>query len=107
VELPPQAIKDPEGVGKLAQVFFVASCQDKALEFALADPSNAEWDDSTAQRVLLSAGDSFYVPPGNWYRLENHSKVKNCRIHWIVIKPIQEPDRMVGSSVSDVTVEDQ
>jgi len=28
VELPPEAIKDAEGVGQFAQVFFVSDCQD-------------------------------------------------------------------------------
>lgn len=32
VSLPPQAIKDAEGVGKYAQVFFISECQDNALE---------------------------------------------------------------------------
>jgi hypothetical protein len=32
VELPPEAIKDAEGVGECAQVFVVAECQDGAIE---------------------------------------------------------------------------
>jgi len=44
-----------------------------------------------AQRQLLKKGDSFYVPPGNIYRLENHSEHKTCMIHWCIIKPLELP----------------
>ena len=40
----------------------------------LADPQEEEWRDEIAQRVLLRQGDFFFVPPGNIYRLENHSR---------------------------------
>ena len=40
VELPPGAIKDAEGVGECAQVFFITDCQDDALEIGVADPSD-------------------------------------------------------------------
>jgi len=68
VELPPHGIKDPECVGDCAQVFFVSECQDEALEFALADPKDEDWNEKLAQRLLLKNRDSFYVPPGNVYR---------------------------------------
>ena len=71
--MPPQAIKDAEGVGECAQVFFISECQNGALELGIADPKEPEWQDETAQRQLLNKGDSFFVPPGNIYRLENHS----------------------------------
>lgn len=100
MDLPPLAIKDPENVGPLAQIFFVSDCQPESVEFALANPEDDDWDDRTAQRVILSAGDSFYVPPGNMYRLENHSKVKTCKINWVIIKPMQEIEAVGGSSVS-------
>jgi hypothetical protein len=98
MDLPAQAIKDPENVGVLAQVFFVMDCQEGSLEFGLASPEEPEWNDRKAQRVLLSAGDSFYVPPGNVYRLENHSKVKEAKMTWMVIKPMQELDPTIASS---------
>ena len=41
----------------------------------IADPSEPEWNDATAQRQVLSAGDSFYIPPGNIYRLVKFSKI--------------------------------
>lgn len=44
----------------------MGSCQAGALEFGLADPVQDEWVDQTAQRLLLSPGDSFYVPPGRY-----------------------------------------
>lgn len=88
VELPPHGIKDPECVGDCAQVFFVAECQDEALEFALADPKDEDWNEKLAQRLLLKTRDSFYVPPGNVYRLENHSSTKSCVIYWTIIKAL-------------------
>ncbi len=98
VELPAGAIKDQEGVGECAQVFFVSECQDGALELGIADPAEPEWNDETAQRLLLKKGDTFFVPPGNIYRLENHSADRNCFIFWTIVKPI--PTNASNSSVS-------
>lgn len=89
VELPAGAIKDAEGVGECAQVFFVSECQDDGLELGIADPKVAEWSDKTAQRQLLKKGDSFYVPPGNIYRLENHSASRSAMLYWTIVKPIE------------------
>eukprot|EP01039_Chlorochromonas_danica_P007461 gene7461-8248_t len=104
LDLPPQGVKDAELVGKYAQIFFVSSGQEKALEFGLADPSTEDWDDQLAQRVLLSPGDSFYVPPGNMYRLQNHSVALAAQLFFVVVQPIEEPNEEVGSSVSGATV---
>ncbi len=92
VELPPQAIKDAEGVGECAQVFFISECQDGALELGIADPKEPEWHDETAQRQLLNKGDTFFVPPGNIYRLENHSQSTACTIFWTIVKPIESSE---------------
>ena len=92
IELPPDAIKDAEGVGRFTQVFFVSDCQDGALELGLADPAKDEWVDRSAQRVLLKKGDCFYVPPGNIYRLENHSTAKASKLFWMIVKPIAEEE---------------
>lgn len=102
VDLPPEAIKDAEGVGKYTQLFFVSDCQDGALELGLAHPDLDAWEDSTAQRMLLKKGDQFYVPPGNIYRLENHSTAKSAMLFWTIIKPIEQPlpeDEFEGGSV--------
>ena len=88
VELPPGSIKDAEGVGECTQVFFISDCQDESIEIGVASPDALEWDDKTAQRQLLKKGDSFYVPAGNIYRLENHSQSKSCFIYWTIIKPL-------------------
>ncbi len=88
VELPPGAIKDAEGVGDVTQVFFVSDCQDNAIELAIADPSQAEWNHEKAQRQLLKKGDSFFVPSGNVYRLENHSADRTCLIFWTIIRDL-------------------
>lgn len=68
VDLPPEAIKDEEGVGRYCQVFTVVDCQPSALELGVGDPRGDAWDANTAQRLLLMKGDSFYIPAGNIYR---------------------------------------
>ena len=68
LELPPEAIKDAEGVGELTQIYFVADCHDLGLELAISDPTKTDWNDESAQRQLLRKGDTFFVPPGNMYR---------------------------------------
>jgi len=89
VVLPAGAIKDAEGVGECSQVFFISDCQDESIELGIADPKEEEWNDEKAQRLVLSKGDSFFVPPGNIYRLENHSTVKDCTIFWTIVQPIK------------------
>ena len=88
VVLPPRGIKDAEGVGLCSQVFNVGDCQPNSVEFALADPSSqdGEFDPDTAQRYLLSKGDMFQIPPGNVYRIENHSRTDEARLFWTLIK---------------------
>ena len=80
LDLPPTGIKDAESVGLCGQVFNVASCQPKALEFAFSDPdeSDAQFLPETAQRFLLSPG---------VYRIENHSKTHECKLFWTIIHP--------------------
>ncbi|CAN0070139.1 unnamed protein product, partial [Phaeothamnion confervicola] len=85
--MPPRAIKDPEHVAMSTQLCWVQSCQDRALELAVAMPAgegeedgegvgadSARFDPQRAQRYLLSGGDHFMVPINNIYRLENHSR---------------------------------
>lgn len=87
--LPPKGIKDSESVGPCAQTFTVCHCQPKALEVAYADPDqgDGELEVETAQRFLLGPGDMFRVPPGNCYRLENHSEKTDCLLTWTIIRP--------------------
>ena len=88
VVLPPLGIKDAEGVGLCSQVFNVGDCQPNSVEFALADPNgqDGEFDPKTAQRYLLSKGDMFQIPPGNVYRIENHSKHDRATLFWTIVK---------------------
>ena len=88
VILPPRGIKDAEGVGMCSQVFFVSSAQSKALEVAIGAPQDTVFNDDTAQRFLLSAGDFFHVPPNNIYRLENHSGEDECKLFWTILRPM-------------------
>lgn len=87
--LAPTAIKDSESVGTFAQTFTVCTCQPKALEVAYGDPDQpgGALDPATAQRFLLSPGDLFRVPPGNSYRLENHSQRTDAVLTWTIIRP--------------------
>ncbi len=66
----------------------VVKLSSNSLEFALADPSSqdGEFDEKTAQRFLLSKGDMFQIPPGNVYRIENHSKTEDAKLFWTIIK---------------------
>jgi centromere protein C len=89
LKLPPKGIKDPESTGACSQVFTVCSCQPNSLEVAFGDPHEEEGSLSplTAQRFLLSSGDQFRIPPGNAYRLENHSSTTECMMAWTIIRP--------------------
>lgn len=94
LELPPTAIKDAEGVGMCSQVFFVVSCQPQSFEAAIAAPDEQPitFEADKAQRFLLSPGDQFFVPPGNVYRLQNHSDQHACKLFWTIIKPVEEDE---------------
>jgi centromere protein C len=91
--LPPRAIKDPECVGACAQTFTVVSCQPNALEVAYGDPDEDEGvlNPDTAQRFMVGPGDMFRIPPKNCYRLENHSRKKQCILTWTIIRNIELP----------------
>lgn len=91
--LPPRGIKDAESVGPCSQTFTVVTGQKKALEVAFADPDGPEGllEEDSAQRFLLSPGDLFRVPPGNTYRLQNHSRTKSCLLTWTIIRPRNVP----------------
>lgn len=87
LHLPPKGIKDAEGVGNCAQVFFIQHCQPNSLEVAYGDPEEDEFQIETAQRILLNPGDFFYIPPSNVYRIENHSKEYESKLAWTIIRP--------------------
>jgi centromere protein C len=91
--LPPKGIKDAESVGPCSQTFTVCLCQPSALEVAYGDPDQPEGilNPDTAQRFYLGPGDLFRVPPGNCYRLENHSKRSDCLLTWTIIRPSHVP----------------
>lgn len=86
--LPPLGIKDAESVGPCSQTFTICTGQKKSIELAYADPdAQGGMLDRTAQRFMLGPGDLFRIPPGNTYRLENHSKTKSCLLSWTIIRP--------------------
>lgn len=92
--LPPKGIKDPESVGSCSQTFTVVSCQPGSVEVAFSRPDeeHGKLNPRTAQRFLLEPGDLFRIPPGNCYRLENHSRNVDCFMTWTIIRPIQLRD---------------
>jgi hypothetical protein len=94
--LPPGSIKDPESVGRSAQVFTVLSCQPDALEVAFSDPDEAEgsFNPVTATRFFLSPGRMFRIPPGNCYRLENRSTTIEAELTYTIIR-MHAPDTVV------------
>jgi hypothetical protein len=55
------------------------------LEAAFVVPEGNSWNSETAQRSLLSVGDQFLIPPGNCYRLENHSESTKAILSYTVI----------------------
>jgi centromere protein C len=93
--LPSKGIKDAESVGACAHIFTVVSCQPNSLEVALANPDEEEGvlDPTTAQRFLLGPGDMFRIPPGNCYRIQNHSCDADTFLTWTIIRPVTNPER--------------
>lgn len=94
LSLPPQGVKDAESVGMCTQVFTVIRGQAKSIEVAYGDPDHESvtWDPKHAERFLLSVGDNFLVPPGNSYRLENHSNSTECLLSWTIIRSAKKDD---------------
>lgn len=87
LDVPPGGKKEPEGVQNCTQVFYVLSGQPKALEVAIAVPEHNTFDPNTAQRIILSPGDEFYVPPKNSYMLWNHSDNSTSALKYFIMKP--------------------
>lgn len=87
--LPPRGIKDAESVGLCAQIFTVVKAQAQSIEIAFAENESSSWDPNGVERFLLSEGDNFFVPPGNTYRIQNHSKSTECLFSWTIVRPNQ------------------
>ena len=50
--------------------------------------------------LLLSKGDMFQIPPGNVYRIENHSKTEDAKLFWTIIKSSSRANEDMGDSDS-------
>jgi len=85
--LPPKGIKDEEGSGTCVHTFTICHAQPNSVEVAFGDPEEDEFDPATAQRFLLGPGDQFRAPPGNNYKIRNHSATHDCLLTWVIIKP--------------------
>lgn len=88
--LPPNAIKDAEGVGECTQVFFVQQCQPGAFEVAINHPDEESFVPESAKRFALKSGDFFHVPPNNIYMIHNHSESVDAKLFWVIIKTAEE-----------------
>jgi centromere protein C len=89
--LAPRAIKDAESVGTCAQTFTCVYGEEGAIEVAFGDPDVRDGTllPETASRFLIGQGDMFRIPPGNCYRLENHSKEEEAYLTWTIVLPNQ------------------
>jgi centromere protein C len=87
--LPPKGIKDAESVGTCAQTFTCVYGQPGSIEVAYSDPDvrDGTLDPMTASRFFVKQGDMFRIPPGNCYRVENHSKEAEAYLTWTIIRP--------------------
>lgn len=62
--------------------------QPGSIEVAFGDPENEStiWNPEMAEHFLLEQGDNFLVPPGNTYRIENHSKIMDALLSWTIVR---------------------
>ena len=68
-------------------IFYITEGEAHSVEFSMADPSaELQWSEGNLRRFLLSAGDTFYVPSGNMFRLKNNSKDACCKLYVTFIK---------------------
>jgi hypothetical protein len=101
--LPPHGIKDPESVGANPLICGVASCQPGALEIAYGDPDEPEgsFDPATATRFFLRPHALYRIPPGNCYRLENHSETDDAMVIWTILRHRNAPGGGGGQHEGD------
>jgi hypothetical protein len=106
LDLPALGIKDKANVAKCYQLFVLSECEDDAVELAIAHPNTENcWVENTVQRVMLRRGDTFCIPPGNVYRLENHSSEVSALLNWTIIKALSVPDARKEQQRSDQSKE--
>jgi hypothetical protein len=93
LEIPPRGIKDPDCVGRNPQICVVLECQPDALEVAYGDPDDVEgsFNPATATRFFLRPHTLFRIPPGNCYRLENHSETDDATVMWTLLRHRNAP----------------
>lgn len=101
--IPPKGIKDSEYAGMCAKVFTVVKGQAKSIEVSFGNPNHNDttgtWDPRNTERFLLAPGDNLLVPPGNSYRLQNHSITTECLLSWTIIRP--NPSRLAETDHED------
>jgi hypothetical protein len=103
--LPPLGIKDPEHVGRgHAQIFTLVKGEPQSLEIAFGDPDQKwkegpGWIAAKDGHFRIAPGDNFHIPPGNTYRLRNHSATTPASLSWVIVghgvqaKPDEENDK--------------
>lgn len=72
--LPPKATKVKE-MANNTEIFYVASCETSKLRVTIHDSP-----------MLLATGDSFTVPRGNNYQVENTSKSEEAKMYFVLLK---------------------
>ena len=90
LKLPPGAVMSMQFSGLVTQTFTVVTGHD--LEYAIGaqkkdESSSSSTFASQATRFQLRAGDTFCVPPGNYFGLRNLSSTTPCLLTWTLIYP--------------------
>lgn len=106
IVLPPGAIKDIEDTGMSCHLFTVGDCQPDSLEYSLGSPNSTDhrkqFDKKEVQRFMLSKNDQTLTPPGNSFKLKNHSLTNTATLYCTIIK-VNGGNEMETSSVSSVS----
>jgi centromere protein C len=101
LKLPVNSMIKTQLAGDIIQAFTVVQGQMGAFEFALG-MQDQPFFDRMATRYLLSPGDTFRIPPGNYFRFQNHSTTRECHLTWILIHPYSE-ETIVDESTSNTS----
>jgi centromere protein C len=86
--LAPNAIETFEDIGRNTMLFSVGACPPGSVEFAFGHPTDGSFTDPTClQRLLPKKTDLIRIPPGNCYRMTNHSD-SEAFVAWTGIPPL-------------------
>ena len=86
-------------------LFTVVDAQRNSIDLAIGVPgttSTCLLSPKSNKCFRLNKGDTFRVPPGNCYRIENHVKKAQCELSWVLI--ITTVDKTVGKTACTETI---